>query len=279
MAFSVNYKGADVMPNLVPIITATIVVTAIGLLCSVMLVIASKAFAVKVDEKCEKIRECLPGANCGACGYAGCDSYAKALSLAEETNTGLCTPGAAKVASDIANLLGVAPAEVTRKAARVHCNGNCDNTSKKAVFMGSQSCASAKLLYGGDGKCIYGCLGFGDCVTVCEYDAIHVTNGVAQVDISSCTACSRCVRACPNNLIEIVPVDKYTVVKCSNEEKGAVARKNCNVACIGCMKCERICPTNAIVVKDNLARINYVRCIACGECAAACPTGAIEYNK
>ncbi len=267
------------MPEFIPILTATVVVTAIGLLCSVILVIASKAFAVKVDEKCEKIRECLPGANCGACGYAGCDSYAKALSLADETNTGLCTPGASKVAADIADVLGVAPSEVTRKLACVHCNGNCDNTSKKAEFMGAKSCAAAKLLYGGDGKCIYGCLGFGDCVTVCEYDAIHLDNGIAKVDINSCTACSRCVKVCPNGIIEIVPADNPVSVKCNNIEKGAVARKNCNVACIGCMKCEKICPTNAITVEDNLARINYIRCIACGECAAACPTDAIKIRK
>lgn len=267
------------MPDFMPILTATGVVTAIGLLCSVMLVIASKVFAVKVDETTDKIRGCLPGANCGACGYAGCDGYAKALADKVETNTALCTPGAAKVAADVANVLGVAPSEVTKKVAVVHCNGSCDNTSKKATFMGAKSCAAAKLLYGGDGKCAYGCLGFGDCVTVCEYDAIHVVNGVARVDVNACTACGRCVKACPNALIEVIPAEKPVAVKCSNEEKGAVARKNCNVACIACMKCEKVCPTGAITVKENLSRIDYDKCIACGACAEACPTDAIKFKK
>ncbi len=261
------------------IIIATAVVTAIGLLCAVMLAIASKVFEVKTNPKTESIRACLPGANCGACGYAGCDGYANALAEEIETNTTLCTPGAAKVAADIADVLGVAPAEVTRKVALVHCNGSCDNTEKKVEFRGAQSCSSAKLLFGGDGKCIYGCLGYGDCVTVCEYDAIHVVNGVARVDIDSCTACGRCTKVCPNNLIEIIPADKPVAVKCSNNDKGAIARKNCKVACIGCLKCQKVCPTEAIKVENNLSRIDYSKCIACGACAEACPTDAIKFKK
>lgn len=262
-----------------PILIATAVVTAIGLLCAIMLAVASKVFKVETNPKTEQIRACLPGANCGACGYAGCDGYAQALADEIETNTGLCTPGAAKVAADVADVLGVVPAEVTKKVALVHCNGNCENTGKKAEYRGPQSCSAAKLLYGGDGQCVYGCLGFGDCVTVCEYDAIHIVNGVASVDIDACTACGRCAKACPNALIEIVPVTKPVAVKCSNKDKGAVARKNCKVACIGCMKCEKVCPTEAIKVKDNLSYIDYDKCIACGACAEACPTNAIKFKN
>lgn len=262
-----------------PILIATAVVTAIGLICAIMLAVASKVFEVKTNPKTEQIRACLPGANCGACGYAGCDGYAKALAEDVETNTGLCTPGAAKVAADVADILGVAPVEVTRKVALVHCNGTCDNTGKKAEYRGSQSCSAAKLIYGGDGKCVYGCLGFGDCVTVCEYDAIHILDGVARVDIDACTACGRCVKKCPNALIEIIPADKPVAVKCSNNDKGAVARKNCNVACIACMKCEKVCPTDAIKVDKNLSHIDYEKCISCGACAEACPTNAIKFKK
>lgn len=262
-----------------PIVIATAVVTAVGLLCAIMLAVASKIFEVKTNPKTEQIRACLPGANCGACGYAGCDGYAKALADSVETNTTLCTPGAAKVAADVADVLGVAPSEVTRKVALVHCNGTCENTGKKADYHGPQSCSAAKLIYGGDGKCIYGCLGYGDCVTVCEYDAIHIVDGIARVDIDSCTACGRCVKKCPNALIEIIPADKPVAVKCSNNDKGAIARKNCSVACIACMKCEKVCPTDAIKVDKNLSHIDYEKCIACGACAEACPTDAIKFKK
>ena len=262
-----------------PIIIATAVVTVIGLLCAVMLAIASKAFEVKTNPKIQQIRDCLPGANCGACGYAGCDGYAKALGENEEDRVNLCTPGAAKAAADIAEILGVTAAEVTKKVALVHCNGSCDNTEKKADYYGGQSCHAAKLIYGGDGKCVYGCLGFGDCVTVCEYDAIHIVNGVAKVDVDSCTACGLCAKKYPNALIEIITADKPVAVKCRNKDKGAVARKNCKVACIGCMKCQKVCPTGAITVADNLSTIDYEKCIACGACAEACPTGSIVFKK
>lgn len=262
-----------------PILIATLIVTGLGLLCAIMLAVASKVFEVKGNPKTEQIRSCLPGANCGACGYAGCDGYAQALAEGTEELTNLCTPGAAKVASEVAEILGVAPAEVTRKVALVHCNGTCDNAEKKAVYQGPKSCSAAKLVYGGEGKCVYGCLGLGDCVSVCEYDAIHIVNGVARVDIDSCTACSKCVKKCPNSLIEIVPLAKPVAVKCSNNEKGAVARKNCKVACIACMKCEKVCPTDAIKIENNLSRIDYDKCIACGACAEACPTGTIKFKK
>lgn len=262
-----------------PIIIAAAIVTAVGLVCAVMLAIASKVFEVKTNPKTLKIRDCLPGANCGACGYAGCDGYAKALADGEEERVTLCTPGAAKAAADIADILGVAASEVTRKVALVHCNGTCDNTEKKADYYGAKSCSAAKLIYGGDGKCIYGCLGFGDCVSVCEYDAIHIENGIARVDINKCTACGLCAKKCPNFLIEIVPADKPVAVKCSNKDKGAIARKNCKVACIACMKCQKVCPTGAITVEDNLSRIDYDKCIACGACAEACPTDAIKFRK
>ena len=261
------------------IIIAVALLTVVGFLCSVMLVIASNLFKVETNPKTDLVRVCLPGANCGACGYAGCDGYAHALAEGIEENVGLCTPGAAKVAADVAEVLGVTAAEVTRKVALVSCNGTCDKTESRADFAGSKSCASAKLIYGGGGKCIYGCIGLGDCVTVCEYDAIHVVDGVAKVDVNSCTACGRCAKKCPNGLISIIPADKPVAVKCSNTDKGAVAMKNCKAACIGCMKCTKVCPNEAITVENNLARIDYSKCIACGACADACPTGAIKFKK
>ncbi len=257
------------------ILIAVIVVTAIGLLCAVMLVVASKFFGVNEDGKFNAIRECLPGANCGACGYAGCDGYAKALSLDPKVKTNLCIPGGDSCAADIAAVLGVEPADVIEQVAVVHCNGNCDNAPTAAEFEGTHSCKAAKQVYGGPRACAFGCLGFGDCVVTCQYDAIRVINGVAKVDPKRCTGCGLCAKACPNSIISIQNALRTVHVKCSNKEKGAVARKQCKVACIGCMKCEKTCPHDAIHVENNLARIDYDKCTSCGECAAVCPTGAI----
>lgn len=258
-----------------PILIAVLAVTAIGLLAAVMLVVAATLFGVKEDEKYIALRECLPGANCGACGYTGCDGYAKALASDPKILTNLCIPGGDSCAAEIAAILGVEAADVIEMVAVVHCNGNCDNAPSAAEFEGTSSCKSAKQVYGGPRACAFGCLGYGDCVAVCQYNAIRVINGAAVVDPTLCTGCGLCAKACPNSIISIENALRTVHVVCSNKEKGAVARKQCKVACIGCMKCEKACPHDAIHIENNLARIDYDKCTSCGECAAVCPTGAI----
>lgn len=257
------------------ILIAALVVVAIGAVCAVMLVAASKFFAVEEDERVSAIRECLPGANCGACGYAGCDGYAKALAEGECQKTNLCTPGADAVARQIAAILGVEAEDVIEQVAVLHCDGNCNHTSKRMEYTGIQTCAAAKMLYGGDGQCTYGCLGFGDCVAVCPKDAICLENGIAHIDTRMCIGCGLCAKACPRGVIELMPDVERVVVTCNNREKGAVARKHCSVGCIGCKKCEKNCHTGAIQVVDNLAKINYELCDSCGACAEGCPVGCI----
>ena len=257
------------------IISAVIAVTAIGLVCAVMLVIAATLFGVKSDEKFEKIRDALPGANCGACGYSGCDGYARALADDPEVEINLCIPGGDSCAAEIAEVLGVEPADVQEMTAVVHCNGNCDNAPLAANFEGTQSCKSAKQVYGGPRACAYGCLGYGDCTAVCQFDAIRVENGLAVVDPKRCTGCGLCAKACPNSIISIVDARCTVHVQCSNKERGGMSRKQCKVSCVGCMKCQKECPNDAIIVENNLARINYDKCIVCGLCAKVCPTGAI----
>ncbi len=259
-----------------PILIATLAVTAIGLLCAVMLVVAATLFGVKEDEKFIKIRDALPGANCGACGYTGCDGYAKALAENPKVKTNLCIPGGDSCAKEIADILGVAPANVVEQVAFVHCNGNCENAPNVAIFEGSGTCKAAKQVFGGPSSCNYGCLGFGDCTAVCQYDAIHIIDSIARVDPSRCTGCTLCAKACPNNIITLKDAVKTVSVKCSNKEKGAIARKQCNVACIACMKCQKTCPHDAIHVENNLARIDYEKCTSCGECVKVCPTGCIK---
>ncbi|MBQ2729211.1 MAG: RnfABCDGE type electron transport complex subunit B [Clostridia bacterium] len=258
------------------ILTAVIIVTVIGILCAVMLVIAAKFMHVHEDEREKKIRECLPGANCGACGYSGCDGYAKALAENKETKTNLCTPGADAVSMQISEIMGTEFEDTVEMVATVRCCGGCNNTEKKAAYSGVDTCAAAKMLHGGDGMCTYGCLGRGDCAEVCPHDAICMDDGIARVDARKCVGCGVCVKACPNALIHMMPDIKRQVIACHNKQKGAVARKVCSNACIGCGKCAKACPSGAIVLENNFASIKYDKCTACGKCAEVCPTGCIR---
>lgn len=256
------------------ILIAALVVGAIGALCAVMLIVASKFFSVEEDEKVTKLRECLPGANCGACGYAGCDGYAKALAE-DGVKTNLCIPGADAVAKQIAEILGVEAEDVIEQVAVIHCYGDCNHTAKKMEYEGIASCAAAKTLYGGAGLCSFGCIGLGDCVSVCPQEAICIENGMAHINTRLCIGCGLCAKTCPRGIIELMADIERVLVTCNNREKGAVARKECSNACMGCKKCEKSCPTGAITVVDNLARINYELCKNCDTCASVCPVGCI----
>lgn len=256
------------------ILIAVGVVSAVGLVCGIVIAVASKVMEVKEDERVNAIRDCLPGANCGACGYTGCDSYAKALVNGEKTN--LCIPGADAVAKKIADVLGVEAENVVEMVAVVSCNGDCRATGIKQNYEGSPSCAAASLIYGGTGKCVFGCLGYGDCMNACPNDAICVSDGVARIDTSRCTGCGQCAKACPKHLIILVPDVRQTIVRCSNKEKGALARKKCANACIACKKCENTCKHDAIHVINNVAVIDFEKCVDCGECSKVCPTGVIR---
>jgi Na+-translocating ferredoxin:NAD+ oxidoreductase RNF subunit RnfB len=258
------------------ILAAVIPVVIIGFVCAVVLVVAAKVMAVKEDERFPLVRDCLPGANCGACGFAGCDGYAKALVEKEGTPTNLCIPGADAVSKQLSEVLGVEFEDVVEKKAVVHCSGDCSSTEDSVDYRGIESCSAAKLLFGGKGKCGYGCLGFGDCKSVCPNDAVVIENGLAKICRPYCVGCGLCAKACPNSLISLVPEVKTAAVLCSNKDKGAVTRKVCTSGCIGCRKCEKVCPSQAIKVIDNVAVIDYDKCENCGACAENCTTKCIE---
>ena len=258
------------------ILIAVIAVVAIGVVCAAMLVVAAKLMAVKEDERFPAVRECLPGANCGACGYAGCDGYAKALCENPDVPANLCIPGADAVSKQLSEVLGVAFEDVVEQVAVVHCSGDCQHTQDKVAYSGIESCAAAKLMYGGKGSCTYGCLGLGDCAKACPQDAIYIKDGVAGICAADCIGCGLCAKTCPNHLISLVPDVKRVIVRCSNRDKGAVTRKVCSAGCIGCKKCERVCPSGAIKVVDNVAVIDYEKCTDCGACAENCTTKCIE---
>ncbi len=248
----------------------------IALVCAVLLTVASKYFGIKEDETAVAIRDCLPGANCGACGYSGCDGYAKALAEKTTQETNLCVPGGDNVAKEIAGILGVEAVDVVEKVAYVACNGTCDAVKRKFDYQGEKSCKLANMAYSGDKFCNFACLGYGDCAIACPKNAITIEKGTAHIDPRKCIGCGICVRTCPNSIIHLINDTSRVVVECSNKDKGALTRKYCANGCIGCMKCQKACPNGAITVIDNLATIDYSLCTGCGECAKVCPVHCIH---
>lgn len=257
------------------ILIAFLVMLAIALVAAILLTVFSHFFGVEEDPKKKQIRECLPGINCGACGYKGCDDYAAALAEGG-VKPNLCIPGAQQVADEIAAIIGVETEEFEDVVAFVACNGNCNATSPKALYEGVQTCEAASMLYGGANSCRFGCLGYGDCAAACPSNAICIIDGIAHVRTDRCLGCGICANTCPKKIINMLPQKTNTVVMCSSKDKGADARKACKNACIACKKCEKLCPHGAITVKDNLATIDYNKCTGCGLCVKECPTGCLK---
>ncbi len=261
------------------IINAVAIMSGLGLVFGVILSYAANVFHVETDPRVDEIRELLPGANCGACGLAGCDAYAAAI-VAEQAGVTLCTPGGSETAEKIAQVMGASVGlTASKKVAVVRCNGSNDKASEKYRYVGIDSCAAAALVFNGPKSCDYGCLGKADCQRACPFDAIDMLNGVAVVDPERCKGCENCVAACPKNLITMQNPEKHYMVMCRNPLPGAAARKVCTVACIGCTKCVKVCPAGAIKMEGSLAVINPDLCTNCGRCLEACPTSAIVVSS
>ncbi len=258
-------------------LTAVIIVSVIGLVSGLGLAVASIIMAVPVDEKAEEIQAVLPGANCGACGFSGCSGYASALSQGKTSDTTLCAPGGSEVSKEISKISGLTSGNVMPVAAVVLCQGNSENCGTKLVYSGVKSCKMATQLFGGPKDCTYGCIGYGDCVDACEYDAIHICDGVARINPLQCKACKKCVKTCPKGIIKMLPLHKpMAAVLCQNRAKGAVTRKQCKTGCISCMRCEKECEYDAIHVENNCAKVDSAKCVGCGKCSEVCPMKTIE---
>lgn len=259
-----------------PILLAVAVVTGIGVIGAVILVAASVVMHVPVDERVEQINAALAGANCGACGYAGCADYARAI-VEDGVLINKCVPGGAACTEAIAAVMGVEAGQTANRKAVVACSGNCEHTEKRFDYQGLTSCTAAKGLYGGDGACTFGCLGYGDCMTVCPFGAIALEQGIAKVDRAKCVGCGLCTTVCPNGIIRLVPEHRRKpVVLCSSRDKGADTRRACSAGCIGCMKCAGVCAKDAIAVDNNLAIIDQAGCVGCQLCVKECPVGVIH---
>ena len=257
------------------IITATVIVGVVGLIVGLFLGIAAISFKVEVDEREEAILEVLPGNNCGGCGYAGCSGLAAAI-VKGEAPVNACPVGGESVGNKIAEIMGVESQAGNKQVAFVHCKGDCNKAKTDYKYYGVEDCRMVAFVPGGGPKtCNYGCLGYGNCVKACPFDAIHIVDGIAVVDKEACKACGKCVAACPKNLISLVPYDAKHIVACSSKDKGPVAMKACEVACIGCGLCKKNCPNDAIEVVDFHAVIDQEKCTKCGKCAEVCPKKCI----
>ncbi|HIY10530.1 MAG TPA: RnfABCDGE type electron transport complex subunit B [Candidatus Anaerofilum excrementigallinarum] len=253
---------------------AVALVTVLGLIGAGILVLAAKFMHVEEDPRVGQVQACLPGANCGACGYAGCADYAKAIVEGAPVNK--CVPGGAAAAQGAAAVMGVDAGATAIVNAVVGCQGANEICKRQYEYEGVSSCRAAHALFAGPYACPYGCLGFGDCEAVCQFDAIHVTNGLAKVDTAKCTGCGMCKDACPQKIIWMHSSKDKPVVLCANHEKGAITNKECSLGCIGCMKCEKNCPEQAIKVNNFVARIDYDKCTGCGTCVEVCPKHVIH---
>ena len=262
------------------ILLAIISLGGIGAIGALILYFASKKFDVEEDPRIMQIQELLPAANCGACGFAGCSGFATAL-VQSKTLDGLhCPVGGNDIMSRVAGVLGQNATNMVQQIAVVRCGGSCDNRPKTNHYDGAATCAIVSSLYGGDTACSYGCIGYGDCVEVCPFDAIHINKetGLPEVDEDKCTACAKCVKACPKLLIQLRkkgPKSRRIYVSCMNKDKPAAAMKSCEVSCISCKKCVKACPFEAIIIENNLAYIDDNKCRLCRKCVSECPTSAI----
>ncbi len=265
--------------------SSTVLITIIclgslALFSAVILYFVAQKFKVFEDPRIDEIQAVLPAANCGGCGFAGCRNLAEALVKADTFEGLNCPVGGAPVMAEAAKILGKIAPVVDPTVAVLLCNGTPDARPRTSEYDGASDCRITNSLYIGETDCSYGCLGNGDCVRSCNFDAIHM-DPVTQLPViidDKCVSCGACVKACPRHIIELrkkAKKDRKIYVACSNCDKGAPARKACKVACIACNKCFKVCAFNAITIENNLAYINAAKCTFCRKCAPECPTNAI----
>lgn len=262
------------------ILWALIVLVSIALVSSVLLYVISQRFKVVEDPRIDAVEAALPGANCGACGNPGCRGFADGFVKTDDISTFYCPVGGSAVMAKIAAIVGKEVAVKEPMVAVVRCAGSPAHRADVAKWDGANSCRVSAALFEGPTGCSYGCLGMGDCVSVCEFNALHMDpeTHLPVVNEENCTSCGKCVKICPKHIIELRargPKGRRVFVSCVNKDKGGVAMKSCKVACIGCGKCQKACPFEAITIENNLSYIDFNKCRLCRKCVPECPTKAI----
>ena len=258
------------------IISSLVSMGTMGAVFGAVIDFVSQKFHVDIDPKIEEITEAVLGANCGACGFPGCQGFAKAVVLGESPANG-CTPGGEAVTHAVSAIMGVSAELKDKKVARIKCGGCNSMTKFKFKYDGVMDCRIALQVQGGDKACQHGCMGLGSCVTVCPFDAIYMNEeGLPEVIEERCTACGNCVKVCPKMVIDLIDAEKTIHVLCMNQDKGAAAKKKCQVACIACKICVKKCPEEAINMAGNVALIDYSKCTLCGTCVEKCPKKTIH---
>ena len=266
------------------ILITVISLSSIALIAAVILYLIAQKFKVFEDPRIDEVQELLPAANCGGCGFAGCRNFAEAIVKADNFDNLYCPVGGSATMEQIATLLGREAPLVEPKVAVLLCNGSPESRPKTSSYLGVPDCRIANSLYIGETDCAYGCLGYGDCVKACTFDAIYMNKetGLPFISDDKCVACGACVKACPRNLLELrkkAKKDRKIYVACSNCDKGGPARRACKVACIACGKCVKVCAFEAVTIENNLAYIDATKCTFCRKCVTECPTGSIiEFN-
>lgn len=260
------------------VLTSVLTLLGLGFVAAAVLAVASRVFHVEEDPRVEAVMEALPGANCGGCGYAGCEGYALAVVNDPAVAASLCVAGSADTSIAVGELTGktVAAAEPQRSFRR--CDKLAGNVGLRYEYQGMPSCAAATLLMGGSDICSWSCLGFGDCVQVCPFDAMKVENGLVHVIAAKCTGCGLCVKACPRNSLELIPTRSRISVFCATKDKLRAVMEICEVGCINCGKCIKVCPAKAISSEDGRIEVNHKKCLSYGpDCQEACVAGCSRH--
>jgi len=256
------------------IIRALAVLGGAGLLIAILLLVASLKLSVQVDERETAVRAVLPGANCGACGFPGCDGYAAAVA-AGKAPPGACVVGGPTVARKIGDIMGQDASATEPGVAFVICQGGRNEAASRFQYKGAADCRQAALLLGGPKACIYGCVGLGHCAKICPFSAITMgENGLPVIDERKCTGCGKCVRECPKQTLLLIPRPKLVVLACVSHDKGKAVKDVCRVGCIACNLCVKVCPAQALAMDKNLPVMDFDKCIDCGICVHKCPTSS-----
>lgn len=260
------------------VLTSVLTLLGLGFVAAAVLAVASRVFHVEEDPRVEAVMDALPGANCGGCGYAGCEGYAIAVVNDPAVAASLCVAGSAETSIAVGNLTGKTVAAAEPQVSFRRCEKLAGNVGLRYDYQGMPSCAAATLLMGGSDICSWSCLGFGDCVQVCPFDAMKLKDGLVHVIASKCTGCGQCIKACPRNSLEIIPTRARIAVFCATKDKLRAVIEICEVGCINCGKCIKACPAKAITTEDERIEVNHKMCLSYGaDCQEACVKGCSRH--